>query len=144
MTNSLSFSTLNTAFGVRGIPALVVVDRSGEVLTKEARQDILNLGGAAFFNWERQFTEADTSTVDLLKDNPAEVTKEAAEILIKLLNNVLRDPNNIKYRSIRLSNPKIESKLLIATGAFEILFSVGFEEVFLYKIHSFVQLQKII
>ena len=55
--------------------------------------------------------------------------KEAAEILIKLLGNVIKDPQNLKFRSIRLSNPKIESKLLAAQGAFEILFSVGFEEV---------------
>ena len=48
--------------------------------------------------------------------------------MVRLLNNVLRDPGNMKFRSIRLSNPKIESKLLPANGAFEVLFSVGFEE----------------
>ena len=64
-----------------------------------------------------------------LLDNPPEVTKSAAEILVKLIGNVIRDPSNLKYRSVRLANPIIESKLLVATGAFEILFSVGFEEV---------------
>ena len=34
----------------------------------------------------------------------------------------------MKYRRIRLSNPKIESMLLVANGAFEALFSMGFEE----------------
>ena len=54
---------------------------------------------------------------------------DACGILVKLLNNVIRDPNNMKFRSIRLANPKIESMLLAANGAFEVLFSVGFEEV---------------
>ena len=70
----------------------------------------------------------DTSAVKLLEDNEPHVIGEAGEILLKLIGNVLRDPHNIKYRSIRLSNPKIEKKLLAATGAFEILFAVGFEE----------------
>lgn len=70
----------------------------------------------------------DTSAVKMLEDNDPHVIKEAGEILLKLIGNVLRDPHNMKYRSVRLSNPKIESKLLVATGAFEILFSVGFEE----------------
>ena len=66
--------------------------------------------------------------------------KEAAEILIKLLGNVIKDPQNLKFRSIRLSNPKIESKLLAAQGAFEILFSVGFEEVKWNVNRSFVRI----
>ena len=74
------------------------------------------------------FTDIDTSVVDTLLDNPKDIMTGAAEILIKLLCNVIREPNNIKYRSIRLGNPKIESKLLVANGAFEILFTVGFEE----------------
>ena len=67
--------------------------------------------------------------MSLLLDNPPEVTKSAAEILVKLIGNVIRDPSNLKYRSVRLANPIIEANLLVATGAFEILFSVGFEEV---------------
>ena len=70
----------------------------------------------------------DTSAVKMLEDNEPHVIKEAGEILLKLIGNVLRDPHNMKYRSVRLSNPKIESKLLVATGAFEILFAAGFEE----------------
>ena len=65
--------------------------------------------------------------------------KDACEILVKLLSNVIRDPNNMKYRSIRLSNPKIESKLLAANGAFETLFSVGFEEVRKKSVLNFFQ-----
>jgi hypothetical protein len=87
-------------------------------------------GAAAFAGWEAQAKgPVDTSVVSMLAENPPQLRKDAAEILIKLLTNVQRDPQNMKYRSVKLSNPIIESKLLAAHGAFEILFSVGFEEV---------------
>ena len=120
--------SLNTTFQIRGIPALVVIDINGEILSREGRQDVMALKSQAFKNWEGMFTDIDTSVVDTLLDNPKDIMTGAAEILIKLLCNVIREPNNIKYRSIRLGNPKIESKLLVANGAFEILFTVGFEE----------------
>ena len=72
--------------------------------------------------------EIDTSIVELLKDNSETVKKDAKDILVRLLSNVLNDPNNTKYRQIKLANKTIEEKLLPANGAFEILFSVGFEE----------------
>ena len=34
----------------------------------------------------------------------------------------------LRYRAVKLTNKTIEQKLLPASGAFEILFSVGFEE----------------
>jgi hypothetical protein len=34
--------------GVQGIPAVIVVDSSGEILTKDGRSEILNLGVQAF------------------------------------------------------------------------------------------------
>ena len=120
--------SLNTAFQVKGIPSLVIVDVNGEVLSREGRQEIMSMRSQAFKNWESMFVDLDTSVVDTLRDNPADIRKKAAEILVKLLSNVIREPNNIKYRSIRLANPMIESNLLVANGAFEILFSVGFEE----------------
>ena len=120
--------SLNATLQVRGIPALIVVDINGEVLSREGRQEVMSMRSQAFKTWEGMFTDLDTSVVDTLLDNPEEVRNDAAEILVKLLGNVIREPNNIKFRSIRLGNPKIESKLLAANGAFEILFSVGFEE----------------
>jgi len=120
--------SLNTALQVRGIPSLVIVDVNGEVLSREGRQEVMSMRSQAFKNWESMFVDLDTSVVDALRDNPEDIRKTAAEILVKLLSNVIREPNNIKYRSIRLANPKIESNLLVANGAFEILFSVGFEE----------------
>ena len=72
--------------------------------------------------------EVDTSIVELLRENTEEVKKEAGDILVKLLSNIVAEPNNTKYRQVKLANKKIEEKLLPASGAFEILFSVGFEE----------------
>ena len=70
----------------------------------------------------------DTSIVSMLADNSDTVMNDAKDILVKLLGNVLNDPNNTKYRAVKLTNKAIEEKLLPAAGAFEILFSVGFEE----------------
>ena len=70
----------------------------------------------------------DTSIVSMLADNSDTVMNDAKDILIKLLSNVLKEPNNTKYRAVKLTNKTIEEKLIPASGAFEILFSVGFEE----------------
>ena len=72
--------------------------------------------------------EVDTSIVELLRENTEEVKKDAGDILVKLLSNIVAAPTNMKYRQIKLANKTIEEKLLTASGAFEILFSVGFEE----------------
>eukprot|EP00092_Neocalanus_flemingeri_P003387 GFUD01003628.1.p1 GENE.GFUD01003628.1~~GFUD01003628.1.p1 ORF type:complete len:250 (+),score=53.32 GFUD01003628.1:75-824(+) len=121
--------TLSAKFGVRGIPALKIVGIDGSEISADGREEVMSLGPAAFAQWEKLAPACiDVSTVKLLNDNPESVRKEAVDILVKLLSNVVRDPNNIKYRQVKLSNKKIEENLLPATGAFEILFSVGFEE----------------
>jgi len=121
--------TLSSRFGVRGIPSLQVIGMDGTKISQDGRQDISALGRNAFGQWERLAPAlVDTSTVNLLNDNTDIVKKEAIDILVKLLSNIIKDPDNIKYRQIKLSNPKIEEKLLGAVGGFEVLFSVGFEE----------------
>ncbi len=68
---------LSSQFGVRGIPALIVVNASdGAVITKDGRRDVMSMGGAAFAHWESQASgvdDVDTSVVDKLKDNTQEV-----------------------------------------------------------------------
>ena len=107
---------------------MVVKVSNGEIVSQDGRQDIMQNGSFAFTQWEQSCIELDTSIVKKLCDNDPKTFQDAKEILIKLINNILRDPQNVKYRRIRLSNPKVESMLLNANGAFEILFSVGFEE----------------
>jgi len=120
---------LSSHFSVRGIPALKVIGLDGSVISEDGRQDVLSLGGNAFSQWERLAPQPiDTSIVNLLLDNDPSVKTDACDILVRLLANIVKNPNNIKYRQVKLTNPKIETKLLPAAGAFEVLFSVGYEE----------------
>lgn len=50
-------------------------------------------------------------------------------ILLKLLDNVIREPHNLKYRKIRLENQTIKDKVLCLPGARDLLHHIGFEEV---------------
>ncbi len=134
LANGYLAQMLSARFGVRGIPALVVLDASdGSVLARDGKRDVQAMGAGAFAHWESQagagVEEVDVSAVEALRDNPEEVRREAGEILVRLLRNVQRNPSDLRFRAVKLSNPTIESKLLGANGAFEILFSVGFEEV---------------
>ena len=45
-----------------------------------------------------------------------------------------RDPNNIKYRAVKLSNKTIEEKLLTANGAFEVGGQTDYDNVFTAQI----------
>jgi len=121
--------SLSSRFGVRGIPALKVVGIDGSDICLEGKEEVTAVGSAAFAQWEKLApAPADLSSVELLRDNEESVRKEAAGILSKLLGNVVRDPHNIKYRGVKLTNKTISEKLLPAHGAFEVLFSAGFEE----------------
>lgn len=51
---------------------------------------------------------------------------EAVRILLTLLDNVIREPKNEKYRVIRFENKTIKEKLLTATGAEDLLMEIGF------------------
>ena len=64
-----------------------------------------------------------------MRTNDPEMFQPAASLLVKIANNILKDPFNLKYRQIRLANEKFMQKLLPAAGAVECLFAMGFEEV---------------
>lgn len=61
--------------------------------------------------------------------NSIEQYGDGVVILLKLLDNVIREPQNNKYRCIRLENKIIKDKLLCLNGIRELLSSIGFEEV---------------
>ncbi|PSN55935.1 Peptide-N(4)-(N-acetyl-beta-glucosaminyl)asparagine amidase [Blattella germanica] len=63
-----------------------------------------------------------------LEENPEELYLETTSVLLRLVDNVIKDPSNPKYRSIRLGNPTVANKLLPAVGAMECLFEMGFKE----------------
>ena len=53
---------------------------------------------------------------------------DGAEILLKLLGNVIREPDNDKYRTIRLENKIIKERLLCLVGVRDLLDEIGFKE----------------
>ncbi len=61
--------------------------------------------------------------------NSVDQYSDGVVILLKLLDNVIREPQNNKYRSIRLENKVIKEKLLGLNGIRELLAGIGFEEV---------------
>ncbi|XP_056154406.1 peptide-N(4)-(N-acetyl-beta-glucosaminyl)asparagine amidase isoform X2 [Lampris incognitus] len=66
--------------------------------------------------------------VSTLCENPDEVFLDVAKLLLTYADNILRYPNEEKYRSIRIGNPTFSTKLLPIKGAVECLFEMGFEE----------------
>lgn len=56
---------------------------------------------------------------------------ESVTILLKILDNVIREPQNDKYRTIRLENKIIREKLLCLNGVRAFLEKIGFVEVWL-------------
>ncbi|KAK7320065.1 hypothetical protein RJT34_04795 [Clitoria ternatea] len=51
----------------------------------------------------------------------------SVDIVLKLLRNVVREPENVKFRKIRLNNPKIKEAVGDVTGGIELLSFIGFE-----------------
>ncbi|XP_013882022.1 peptide-N(4)-(N-acetyl-beta-glucosaminyl)asparagine amidase [Austrofundulus limnaeus] len=66
--------------------------------------------------------------ISALFDNPNDVFRDVAKLLLTYADNILRNPNEEKYRSIRIGNPTFSTKLLPIKGAVECLFEMGFQE----------------
>ncbi|VFQ66508.1 unnamed protein product [Cuscuta campestris] len=49
------------------------------------------------------------------------------EVMVKLLRNIVKEPENAKFRKIRMGNPKIKEAIADVAGGVELLESVGFE-----------------
>ena len=67
--------------------------------------------------------------VQKLLNNSEKDFLDASEILLKMANNILNNPTEEKYRSVRIANATIMNKLLPVEGAMECLFAMGFQEV---------------
>ncbi|ETI36756.1 hypothetical protein F441_17059 [Phytophthora nicotianae CJ01A1] len=70
-------------------------------------------------------TEENGAVYVLLRQDPPRAIT-AAETLIKMLTNVAKNPQEEKFRKIRLSNAAIQSKLVSVPGAVDILAEAGF------------------
>ena len=73
--------------------------------------------------------EENASVKLLFEENPADEALSAADVLLKIANNILNNPDNQKYRTLKVANAIVSSKLLPVSGAMECLFEMGFEEV---------------
>nr|GEZ33064.1 plant UBX domain-containing protein 2 [Tanacetum cinerariifolium] len=51
----------------------------------------------------------------------------SVDIVLKLLRNVVKEPENVKFRKIRLGNPKIKEAVADVAGGLDLLECVGFE-----------------
>uniref|UniRef100_A0A2M4AG74 Peptide-N(4)-(N-acetyl-beta-glucosaminyl)asparagine amidase n=1 Tax=Anopheles triannulatus TaxID=58253 RepID=A0A2M4AG74_9DIPT len=61
-------------------------------------------------------------------NNPRESYLVATETLLRLLDNIIREPQNAKYRTVRLENPSIKEKLLSVVGMKQLMLGIGFIE----------------
>ncbi|XP_075778144.1 peptide-N(4)-(N-acetyl-beta-glucosaminyl)asparagine amidase isoform X2 [Pelodiscus sinensis] len=66
--------------------------------------------------------------VSELCQNAQDIFLEASRLLLTYADNIIRHPNEEKYRSIRIGNPAFSTRLLPVRGAVECLFEMGFEE----------------
>lgn len=76
---------------------------------------------ASSLNYEREVLNLENAT------NAKYI--ESVTILLKILDNVIREPQNDKYRTIRLENKIIKEKLLSLHGVRAFLEKIGFVEV---------------
>uniref|UniRef100_A0A182M8N8 Peptide-N(4)-(N-acetyl-beta-glucosaminyl)asparagine amidase n=1 Tax=Anopheles culicifacies TaxID=139723 RepID=A0A182M8N8_9DIPT len=63
-----------------------------------------------------------------LESNPKESYVVAAETLLRLLDNIIREPQNAKFRTVRIDNPSIREKLLSVDGMKQLMLAIGFIE----------------
>lgn len=69
-----------------------------------------------------------SNCVESLLENDDELLEGAVETLLKIADNILKDPSSEKFRSVKLDNKVVEKKLIPAIGALEVLFLMGFQE----------------
>lgn len=63
-----------------------------------------------------------------LKENSKEVTDETIRILLKVADNILKDPTNLKWRTLQKENQIIKNKIVLSRGGVECLKLMGFQE----------------
>jgi UBX domain-containing protein 6 len=69
-------------------------------------------------------TELEISIGTYVSGNPSE---GSVDIVLKLLRNIVKEPENVKFRKIRMGNPKIKEAVGEVIGGVELLSLLGFE-----------------
>lgn len=68
-------------------------------------------------------------SIKKLESNSEDVYNEAVRLLIKIVDNVLKDPTNKKIRVLQKHNATISKKLICVQGGTDCLKLIGFVEV---------------
>ncbi|XP_078620102.1 peptide-N(4)-(N-acetyl-beta-glucosaminyl)asparagine amidase-like isoform X2 [Branchiostoma floridae x Branchiostoma japonicum] len=71
---------------------------------------------------------AEQSAIRLLVSNPASVFLDCSEILLRYAENIIRNPQEPKFRTIRLENQVVRSRLVPVPGALDCLKAMGFTQ----------------
>ena len=69
---------------------------------------------------------ASSAVKSLRAENSSDLFLQACDILLRVANNIVKQPSNERYRRLKISNPLVQDKLLPVTGAMETLFEMGF------------------
>jgi len=70
----------------------------------------------------------EASCISELRDNDDDTLRQAIDCLLRIANNIIENPSELKYRVLKLSSTVITTKLLIAAGGMECIFAMGFQE----------------
>ncbi|XP_076924627.1 plant UBX domain-containing protein 2-like [Bidens hawaiensis] len=73
---------------------------------------------------EQIASELDTCVGAYVSGKPSD---GSVEIVLKLLRNIVKEPENVKFRKVRLGNPKIKEAIADVAGGLDLLECVGFE-----------------
>lgn len=98
---------------------------------EELTSKLVKTAGAACFSFsarERLNDRINTKLDDLVQDDSVADVEGAAELLRTLMNNIVRDPYEMKYRKVNLENKMIASKLGNNANALAVLKFVGFDK----------------
>ncbi|CAB3982567.1 thioredoxin 1 [Paramuricea clavata] len=63
-----------------------------------------------------------------LLENPPDTFDSTSQLLLRIATNIIQEPNEPKYRTLKLSTNTFQNKLLPVKGAVECLFAMGFED----------------
>jgi hypothetical protein len=125
-------------FGAAPFSPPVTAEESAKY--EELTQKLIKTAGAASFSFsarERLTDRISTMLDKLVDDEHIEDVESSAMLLRTLLNNVVKNPYEQKYRKVNLANSLISSKIGGSTSALAILKSVGFSrsanEMYLHK-----------
>nr|AZL94444.1 transposase [Nephromyces sp. MMRI]AZL94445.1 transposase [Nephromyces sp. MMRI] len=125
---------LSVKYSVQSIPALIFLNRKGEIIDREARNTVLSQENFVYSLPDKADEALKDSTVHvLLKRLVANESKgnsdkaEGLKTIVRIISNLIQNPGDPKYMSLKKDNVAVQSKLDTAE-LLEILKIIGFSE----------------